>query len=153
MRQLVYAMVITNNHASLHLRWKENLLEYQYVSKYDEHGCLENFLWSFMSLLTVLFVKNSHILAGIYFIVLKKLPRRNLKGLQTKFGPLWKCKTNFSTFLQIRCSNFRLKLCHVRQILALSCKFVVLILGWNCVKALELQRLSEKFKFERSGAS
>ena len=36
----------------------------------------------FMSLLTALIVKNSHILAGIYFAFLKKRPRLNLKGFQ-----------------------------------------------------------------------
>ena len=35
-----------------------------------------------MSLLKALFVKNSHILAGIYFILLKKRPRATLKGFQ-----------------------------------------------------------------------
>ena len=35
-----------------------------------------------MYLLTALTVKNSHILAGIYFIFLKKCPRPNLKGIQ-----------------------------------------------------------------------
>ena len=42
---------------------KENLLNYQKVSKYYEHGCLQNFILLFMSLLTTLIVKNSHILA------------------------------------------------------------------------------------------
>ena len=35
-----------------------------------------------MSLLIALIVKNSHILARIYFIFLKKRPRPNLKGIQ-----------------------------------------------------------------------
>ena len=101
MRQLVYAMVITNNHASLHLRWRENLLEYQYVSKYYEHGCLENFLWSFMSLLTVLFVKNSHILAGIYFIGLKKFLDETWKVCSTLhycYSDTQKSEQNFIPF-------------------------------------------------------
>ena len=34
-----------------------------------------------MSLLTALIVKNSHILAGMYFIFLKTCPRPNLKRL------------------------------------------------------------------------
>ena len=40
-----------------------------------------------MSLLTVLIVINSHILAGIYFIFLIRCPRPNLKGFNTEFGP------------------------------------------------------------------
>ena len=35
-----------------------------------------------MSLLTALIVKDSDILAGIYFIFLKKRPRSNWKGFQ-----------------------------------------------------------------------
>ena len=38
-------------------------------------------------LLRALILKNSHILAGIYFIILKKRPRQNLKGIHYKFGP------------------------------------------------------------------
>ena len=30
---------VTNNHASFHLWWKENLLNHQKVSKYYEHDC------------------------------------------------------------------------------------------------------------------
>ena len=40
------------------------------------------FFLLFMSLLTSLIVKNSHILAGIYFIFLKKGPKSNLKDFQ-----------------------------------------------------------------------
>ena len=43
-----------------------------------------------MSLLTTPFVKNSHVLAGIYFIFLKKHHGRNLKSFDAKFGPQWK---------------------------------------------------------------
>ena len=38
-RQLVHTMFITNNHASFHLWWKENLVKYQKVSKYYVHHC------------------------------------------------------------------------------------------------------------------
>ena len=47
--------------------------------KYYEHNYLQNFLLLFMSLLTALIVKNSHILAGVYFIFVKKQP----KGLES----------------------------------------------------------------------
>ena len=36
-------MLISNNRASFHLRWKANLLKHQKVSKYYESGC--NFRW------------------------------------------------------------------------------------------------------------
>ena len=32
-------MFITNNHASFHLWWKENLVKHQKVSKYCDHDC------------------------------------------------------------------------------------------------------------------
>ena len=61
-----------------------------------------------MSLLTALFVKNSHILAEIYFIFLKKCPRSNLKGFQyhiwtsvKRLGKSLPSNTNFRAFLQI----------------------------------------------------
>ena len=38
MRQLVYTMFISNNRASSHLLWKENLVKHQKVSKYYEYG-------------------------------------------------------------------------------------------------------------------
>ena len=73
-----------------------------------------------MTLLTAFIVKNSHILAEILFIFLKKGPRTNLKDFQYQIWTLVKrsekllsSKTNFSTFLQISCSNFKLKLCHM----------------------------------------
>ena len=43
--------------------------------------CLQNFRLHFMSLLTVPIVKNSHILAGIYFIFLKERPKTKLESL------------------------------------------------------------------------
>ena len=43
MRQLVYTMFISNNRASFHLRWKENLVKYQKVSKSYETDCSSNF--------------------------------------------------------------------------------------------------------------
>ena len=71
MKQLVYTMFITNG-ALFHLWWKENLVKHQNVSKYYDYDCLQNFLLLFMSLLRPPIVNNSHILAGIYFIFLKK---------------------------------------------------------------------------------
>ena len=76
----IYQFII-NKHALFHLWWKEHLLNPQKVSNYYEHDCLQNFILLFMSLLTVLSLKSSHILAGCYFNLLKRCPRPNLKGL------------------------------------------------------------------------
>ena len=75
-------MSITNNHASLHLWWKENLLIYQNVSKYYEHGCLQIFLSLFTSLLTALIVKNSSYFGWNLLYLSKKYCILNLKGFQ-----------------------------------------------------------------------
>ena len=37
--QAVYTMFTSNNRASFHLWWKENLVKYQKVSKYYENDC------------------------------------------------------------------------------------------------------------------
>ena len=65
-------MFITNNHASLQLWRKENFVRYQKVSKYIQ-DFLQNFHLLFMFLLAAPIVKNSHVLAGIYFIFLKNI--------------------------------------------------------------------------------
>ena len=72
MRQLVYIVFISNNHALFHLWKKKNLVEYQKVSKYYDHDCLQIFLLLFMSLLTVSIVQSNHILAETYFIFMKR---------------------------------------------------------------------------------
>ena len=66
-----------------------------------------------MSLLTALIVKNSHILAGTYFI--KKFLEQT--SFNTKFETHWKgrkssyqVRQNLAPFLKISCSSFRLKL-------------------------------------------
>ena len=64
---------ITNNHVLFHLLWKKNLPNHQKVLTYYEQGCPRNFLLIFMSLLTALIVKGSHILAVIYFIFIEKV--------------------------------------------------------------------------------
>ena len=43
MRQLVCTTFITNNHTSLHLWWKENLVKYQKVLKHYVHHCNKEF--------------------------------------------------------------------------------------------------------------
>ena len=61
---------------------KGNFAQPLKVLKYYGHDRLKNFLLHFVSLLTVLDVKNSHILFRIYTIFLKKRPTPNLKGFQ-----------------------------------------------------------------------
>ena len=80
MRQLVYTIFIANNHASF--QNLENLVKHEQVSKYYEHGCLQNFLLIFMFLLTAPIFKSSLLLAGDYFMLLKRRPTPNLKSLQ-----------------------------------------------------------------------
>ena len=59
---------------------KGKLVKYLKVSKYYEHGCLQNFLLLLISSLTLTapFVKNSHVLVGIF---------QTWKYFITKFGP------------------------------------------------------------------
>ena len=55
-----------------------------------------------MSLLTALIVEKSHILAGIYFIFLKKRPRQNLKDFQDQIWTLVKRSENYNQFHILR---------------------------------------------------
>ena len=48
---------ITNNHASVHLWWKEIWSTIKKFSNYYEHDCFQNFIFLFMSLLTALIIK------------------------------------------------------------------------------------------------
>ena len=121
------------NQASFHLWWKENLLNHQKVSKYYEHDCLQSFFPLFMSLSTASVVKNSHILAGIYFIFLKNVLDQAWKVFNAKFGPQQKD----------RGSSYQ-----VRQILALFYKLVAPILGFKCVKDLRFAKVIKQIKFE-----
>ena len=87
-----------------------------------------------MSSLTALFVKNSHILARIYFVFLKKNVADQIwKSFNTKFGPQWKDRE----------SSYRL-----RQISALFCILIVLIVGLNSFKGLRVTKIVKQIKFE-----
>ena len=88
----------------------------------------------FMSLLIAKFVKNSHIQARIYFIVLKNVLKQTWNSLYTKFQPQWKDRK----------SSYQ-----VRQILGLFCCLIALILGWNSVKGLRVIKNVKGIKFER----
>ena len=67
-----------------------------------------------MSLLTASNIKDSHILAGFYFVTLKNALDQSWKSFNTTFGPQWKDKKRSD---------------QVRQISTLFCKLVALILG------------------------
>ena len=73
--------------ASFHLLWKENYVKHQKFSKFYNHDSLQNFLSLFMSLLTAPIVKNSHILAGVYFIFLKNILDQSSKSFNIKSWP------------------------------------------------------------------
>ena len=47
-RQLVYTVFVTNNHASFHLWWKENLIKYQKVLKYHVHDCRSKMIFIYV---------------------------------------------------------------------------------------------------------
>ena len=102
------------NCPSFHLWWKKHLVKHQKVSKYFETDFLQSFLLLFMFLLTAKFVKNSHILARIFFIFLKNAPKRTWNSFNTKFQPQWKDRK----------SSYKL-----RQILGLFRHLIALILG------------------------
>ena len=68
MRPLAYIMFITNATLSFTNGERKSL-------KYYDHDCLQNFPLLSMLLLTALIVKSNHILAVIYIIFQKKLPR------------------------------------------------------------------------------
>ena len=85
--------------------------------KFDKISKSLKILFCFLQLLATPNVKNSHILAEKYFIFLKKCPTPNLQVFEHKIW-IFVCtskkslpsKTNFSTFLQLSCSSFWLKL-------------------------------------------
>ena len=91
------------------------------------------FFPAFYVLSTASVVKNSHILAGIYFIFLKNVLDQAWKVFNAKFGPQQKD----------RGSSYQ-----VRQILALFYKLVAPILGFKCVKDLRFAKVIKQIKFE-----
>ena len=133
MRQLVYTILISNNCSSLHLWWTENLVKLQQVSKYDEKDCLQIFFLLFMSLLPTKFVKNSHIWGKIYFIFLKNVLKQTRNSFNTKFQAQWKACS----------SSYQLK-----QILAVYCDLIPLILGQSSVEVLGVTEIVKEIKFE-----
>ena len=133
MRHLVYTILISNNRPSFHLCWKENLGKLQQVSKYYGKDCLQIFLLLFMSFLPTKFVKNSHIWVKIYFIFLKNVLKQTQKSFNTKFQAQWKACS----------SSYQLK-----QILAVFCNLIPLILGQSSVEVLVVKEIFKEIKFE-----
>ena len=133
MRQLVYTILISNNRPSFHLWWKENLVKLQQISKYYEKDCLHIFLLLLMSWLKTKFVKKSHICGKIYFIFLKNVLKQTRNSLNSKFQAQWKAWS----------SSYQLK-----QILAVFCELIPLILGQRSVEVLGVTEIVKKIKFE-----
>ena len=133
MRQLVYTILISNNRPSFHLWWKENLEKLQQVSKFYGKDSPQIVLLLLMSLLPTKFVKNSHIRDKIYFIFLKNVLKQTRNSFNIKFQAQWKACS----------SSYQLK-----QILALFCNLLPLILGQSSVEVLGVTEIVKEIKFE-----
>ena len=72
MRQLVYTMLITYNHASFHLWWKENSVKYQKVAKYFGYN------WNFQNLCLKTIGKTHRETCHFAVKYIKKTPSRVL---------------------------------------------------------------------------
>ena len=92
-----------------------------------------------MSLLTDLIVKSSHILAEIFFTFLNKSLRPNLKSFQ------------YQIWTSVKRS--RKQLSGKIRFIAFFFRLIALISDQNCVKASQLQNLSNKSNLKGSGAS
>ena len=86
-----------------------------------------------MSLLPTKFVKNSHTWGKIFFIFLKNVLRQTRNSFNTKFQAQWKACS----------SSYQLK-----QILAVYCDLIPLILGQSSVEALGATEIVKEIKFE-----
>ena len=126
-------MFLSNNRPSFPLWWKQNLVKHQQVSKYYEKDCLQIFLFLFMSLLPTKFAKNSHIWIKIYFILIKIVLKQTWNSFNTKFQAQWKAWW----------SSYQLK-----QILAVFCHLIPLILGQSSVEVLGVTEIVKETMFE-----
>ena len=126
-------MFISNNRPSLPLWWKENLIKHQQVSKYYGNDSLQNFLLVFMSLIPTKFVRNSHIWTKIYFIFLGNVLKQTWNSFYTNIEDQWKSwKSSYQA----------------KQILALFCYLIPLILSQSSMEALGVTIIVKKIKFE-----
>ena len=87
-----------------------------------------------MSLLPTKFVKNSHIWGKIYLIFLKNVLKQTRNSFNTKFQAQWKACS----------SSYQLK-----QILAVFCDLIPLILGQSSVEVLGVTEIVKEIKFEK----
>ena len=74
---------------------------------------------------------NSHILAEIYFIFLRKVLDQTWKAFNTKIGPQWQDQKS-SFCLQISSSSFMWKLLKVLELTKLSSKSILKEPGTAC---------------------
>ena len=110
-------MFITNNPTWFHLYRKENLVKLYFI---------------FLSLFSAPIAKTSHIFAGIFFILLKKGPRPNLKGFQYQ---IWSSAKRSE------------KLLSSKTIFSPFCKLIALILDQNFVKGFRVPKIVKQIKF------
>ena len=89
-----------------------------------------------MSLLPTKFVKNSHIWSKIYFTFLKNVLKQTRNSFNTKFQAQWKACS----------SSYQLK-----QILAVFCDLIPLILGQSSVEVLGVTEMSKKLSLKGVG--
>ena len=89
-----------------------------------------------MSLLTVLVVRNSHILTGIYFILLKKRSTLNVKSIYNQIEKDHGKEVKSEQWKDRGSSYQR------REIL------VALVLEQNCVKGIRVTKIPKQIKFE-----
>ena len=80
-------------------------------------------------------LKTVILLAEIYFIFVESVIHQTLKAFNTKFGPQWKDRKSRS---------------QVKEMFALFCKLVALILGQNCIKLVRVTKIVKQLKFQGS---
>ena len=142
-------MFITNDCASFRLYWKESLVKHQKVIKYYENDCLKNFILPFMSLLTVSVVKNSHIKARIYSILLKNVPKQTLESFNTKFWhDLSLVFTKLASYLKNRGRRY---LCCQKNKMIFSLAWNTIITEYGKVIILKFSQIRNTVFFDPKG--
>ena len=88
--QLVYPMFISKNYPFFSLMAKAKFCKITKSLKILSNWFSSKFYFLFMFLLTTIFVKNSHILARIFFIFLKNVLKQTWISFNTKYQLQWK---------------------------------------------------------------
>ena len=109
------------------------MLNHRKALKYYKHNYLQNSLLLFLSLLTALVVKNSHVLAEIYFVFLKNVQTIKLE---------WLSISNLD--LSEKIGKAVIKLGKFYRSFA---KFV-LMSSYNCAKSVKVTKIIKQIKFE-----